>query len=98
MDKVAFWKFGGLASLLFICFAMAIGMTLRAPFHDTERRSDDKCEDAVTDCKPPVRFIGEKDGCACFSCEDGKKTQHLVCTNKDADKKALFLKVPKQRP
>ncbi len=48
------------------------------------------CQDSPTDCKLPVKYLGERDGCACFTCEYGKKTQRIICTTNEADKTTLM--------
>ena len=51
------------------------------------------CADAADTCKLPVKYLGEKDGCACFSCEHGKRTQRIICTANEDDKIKLMAKV-----
>jgi hypothetical protein len=48
------------------------------------------CADPPTDCKSPVKYLGENDGCACFTCEYGRKTQRIVCTANENDKNTLM--------
>jgi hypothetical protein len=94
MKKMTVWKFSGLACLLLISFTLLAGMT---PHRFVEEPGtsfgQDTCSDRVEDCKLPVRFVGDKDGCACFACEHGKKTQRLVCTKDETNKRLLFQKV-----
>ena len=47
------------------------------------------CDGSVRDCKLPVKFLGEKDGCACFACEHGKESQRVICTRNDEDKRLM---------
>jgi hypothetical protein len=94
MNNIRVWKFCGLACLLIIFFTLLVGMGRHNSFNSAARNGGDvECSDSIKDCKLPVRFIGDKDGCACFACEHGKNTQHLVCTKNDSDKKILFQKV-----
>ena len=51
------------------------------------------CADQADTCKLPVKYLGEKDGCACFSCEHGKRTQKIICTANEDDKIKLIARV-----
>ena len=51
------------------------------------------CEDSPDTCKLPVKYLGEKDGCACFSCEHGRRTQKIICTANEDDKMKLIARV-----
>ena len=51
------------------------------------------CADSADSCKLPVKYLGEKDGCACFSCEHGKRTQKIICTANEDDKIKLIARV-----
>src|SRR5678816_324587 len=54
------------------------------------------CSDSPTLCKAPVKFLGEsKAGCACFACEYGRKTQRILCTKTEADKKSFMRLLPR---
>ena len=53
------------------------------------------CADAADDCRLPVKYLGEKDGCACFACEHGKRTQKIICTANEDDKIKLIARVRK---
>ena len=48
------------------------------------------CSDSTNDCKLPVKYLGQKDACACFACEFGRRTQRVVCTANERDKLALM--------
>jgi hypothetical protein len=48
------------------------------------------CSDQPKDCKLPTKYLGEKDGCACFACEYGKKTQRVICTDNKTNKELLM--------
>jgi hypothetical protein len=94
MKRMTVWKFSGLACLLLISFTLLAGMTTHKFVEDPGTSfAQDTCSDRVEDCKLPVRFVGDKDGCACFACEHGKKTQRLVCTKDETNKRLLFQKV-----
>lgn len=54
------------------------------------------CVDSPDNCRFPVKYLGENNGCACFSCEYGKKTQHIICTANDKDKATLMAQIRKQ--
>ena len=49
-----------------------------------------ECLGKAEQCKPEIRFLGEKDGCACFTCQTGTKNEHVVCTKEEKDKTVLF--------
>ena len=51
------------------------------------------CADSPDACKLPVKYLGENDGCACFSCEHGKPTQKIICTANEDDKIKLIARV-----
>ena len=50
----------------------------------------DVCQDSPSECKLPVKYLGERDGCACFTCEYGKRTQRIICTANEGDKTTLM--------
>src|SRR5688572_11729461 len=50
-----------------------------------------QCADSPRDCKEPVKYLGETDRCACFSCEYGRQSQRILCTSNEADKRTLML-------
>lgn len=54
-----------------------------------------ECSDSPKDCKTPVKYLGESKGCACFACEYGKRTQKILCTRNEADKRTLKLLLPR---
>ena len=51
------------------------------------------CADSPDSCKLPVKYLGEKDGCACFSCEHGRPAQKIICTASEDDKIKLIARV-----
>jgi hypothetical protein len=51
------------------------------------------CADPPDTCRLPVKYLGEKDGCACFSCEHGRRTQRIICTANEDDKIKLIARV-----
>lgn len=70
----------------------------KQPVHaDLSMPESESCEDKVTDCKPPVKYLGESRGCACFACEYGKKTQRILCSQNDAEKNKFRALLPKAR-
>ena len=50
-----------------------------------------QCADSPKDCKDPVKYLGETNRCACFSCEYGRQSQRILCTSNEADKRAFML-------
>jgi|KBSSwiStaDraftv2_1062776.scaffolds.fasta_scaffold273203_3 hypothetical protein len=81
--------------LVFLALSLKTDHSLRSATL-AETQSVSACSDLPTACKAPVKFLGEsKAGCACFACEYGRKTQKILCTNKEADKKSFKLLLPK---
>ena|SRR5215217_6028612 len=81
--------------LIFLALSVGTDHSLR-PTTLAETQSVSACSDPPTLCKAPVKFLGEsKAGCACFACEYGRKTQRILCTNKETDKKSFKLLLPK---
>ena len=50
-----------------------------------------QCADSPNGCKAPVKYLGETDRCACFSCEYGRPSQRILCTSNEADKRTFML-------
>jgi hypothetical protein len=85
----------GLSGLLFLLFAsllpLAEGNTAGPePNVSALTIVAQSCADPADNCKSPVKFLGERDGCACFTCEYGKPTQRIICTANGADKLKLM--------
>ena len=55
--------------------------------------ADNACADSPDTCKLPVKYLGEKDGCACFSCQHGNPAQKIICTANEDDKMKLIARV-----
>lgn len=55
------------------------------------------CSDSATDCKRPVKYIGDNKGCSCFACEYGRKTQKILCSNSPAEKNKFRALLPKTK-
>lgn len=83
------------ATISFMMFVTLSGLaqeaaTQRAAQQESARTLEYKnCSGSAKDCKPRVKFIGERDGCSCFACEYGKKNEHFVCTRDPEEKHAL---------
>lgn len=56
-----------------------------------------ECADSPKDCKEPVKYLGETNRCACFSCEYGRQSQRILCTSNEADKRTFMLMQSKGR-
>jgi len=54
-----------------------------------------QCADSPRDCREPVKYLGETERCACFSCEYGRQSQKILCTSNEADKRAFMLMTKK---
>ena len=86
------------ASLLFMLFALSAGHPRALNSGASPGvQSASECSDSPLDCKRPVSYLGESKGCACFACEYGRKTQRILCTRKEADKRAFKLLLPRGR-
>src|SRR5256885_6774766 len=83
---------------LLVCLMFAQSASARGPRRLAKARGQASCSGQPKDCKLPSRYLGEKDGCACFTCEYGKKTQRVICTNNTRDKESLRLKVRQSTP
>jgi hypothetical protein len=79
-----------LAGALLLCSILAVG-TDRAGASPGAGQGPVKvaCAGDASACKWPVKSLGEKDGCACFACEYGRKTQRVICVGKEKDKSLL---------
>ncbi|HWS86698.1 MAG TPA: hypothetical protein VN282_07025 [Pyrinomonadaceae bacterium] len=54
-----------------------------------------ECSDLPTNCKRPVKYLGESKGCACFACEYRRSTQKILCTESETDKRAFKALLPR---
>jgi hypothetical protein len=90
----------------FIKLAVVL-LVLLAPFTGTysgvatqdppETQGVESCSDPVIECKPPVRYLGDNKGCACFACEYGKKAQKILCSKDPAEKTKFRALLPRAR-
>ena len=67
-------------------------------FSETSAGAD--CNDPVPKDCVTTKFLGEKDGCACFECNPEGKDSKTVCTKSEDRKKQLFallVKAPDKR-
>ena len=99
MRSTRTFTIAGLAFLLLAGSILTVqsvpARTLRRP---PKARVQSSCSDQPTNCKVPARYLGEKDGCACFACEFGKKTQRVICTRIKRDRDLLMMKVRQSTP
>lgn len=51
---------------------------------------DSSCSDSIKDCKKPVKFISQTNGCYAFACEYGKATQKVIHVSDVSDVKTLL--------
>lgn len=91
-------RYLGLASLLlmFIFLSAAHPRAPRPP-EPPGAQAAAECSDSPKACKAPVKFLGESKGCACFACEYGRKSQKILCTRSEQDKRAFKLMLPGAR-
>src|SRR3989442_11261596 len=88
-----------LAFSLLACLVLsAQSLPPRIPRHLARAHAQSSCSGQPKDCKLPTRYLGEKDGCACFTCEYGKKTQRVICTNNKRDRDSMMSKVRQSTP
>jgi hypothetical protein len=57
----------------------------------------DSCSDSATNCKAPVKYLGDNKGCSCFVCEYGRNTQKILCAKKITEKNRFRALLPKTR-
>ena len=88
-------RYIGLASLLLMLIFLSAGSPRAvSPAVAPGGQTADECSDSPKDCKTPVKYLGESQGCACFACEYKKKTQKILCTGNEADKRAFKVLLP----
>lgn len=92
MRRTQLFGLGGLLCLLLGSLIPLAGMSQASAAHRDALiiNVGSGCADSPKDCKLPVKYLGERDGCACFTCEFGKKTQRIICTANDNDKTTLM--------
>ena len=88
-----------------LVFSLQLSLVLSArtfgahtPGHTGRAHAQSSCSGKSNDCKLPTRYLGEKNGCACFTCEYGKKTQRLICTDNRQERLSLMSKVRLSTP
>lgn len=90
MHKLNVPRIVKLTLALLSCSTLVVGIDWNAPAPAAPLvPAQSECAGEVKDCKWPVKRLGEKDGCACFACEYGKKTQRVICTRNEKDKGKL---------
>jgi hypothetical protein len=83
-----------LAMILAIPFAASNQDSVRAHFKHHGQAS---CADNATNCKAPVKYLGERKGCACFVCEYGTKNQKIRCSGNESEKNKFRALLPKTK-
>ena len=80
-------------AIVFLLFVLSTGVQFRNFAADSAPacKSGAQCADSPKDCKGPVKYLGETDRCACFSCEYGRPSQRILCTTNEADKRTFML-------
>ena len=92
MRRTKLFGLGGILCLLVGCLIPSGGTNQASVAHRGNMIVNfvDGCQDSPNDCKLPVKYLGERDGCACFTCEYGKSTQRIICTANESDKNTLM--------
>ena len=83
-----------LVMILAISFAASQQDSVQAHLNHHAQAS---CADNATNCKAPVKYLGERKGCACFVCEYGKKTQRIRCSANETEKTKFRTLLPKAK-
>jgi hypothetical protein len=88
-----------LLAIAFWLFVLSAGVQVHNfAAHSTPAcQSAQDCADSPRDCKEPVKYLGETNRCACFSCEYGRPNQRILCTTNEADKRTFMLMQSKGR-
>ena len=86
-----------LGSLLLLLLVLAVGYRPHARANPSQPDDGPKCNDVVTSCKSPVKYLGESRGCSCFACEYGTKNQRILCTSNEDEKNKFRALLPKAR-
>ncbi len=89
MHKLNVLRLAKLTLALLFCSSLVVGTDWTVAPSAAPPAPQSECNGAAKDCKWPVKFIGEKNGCSCFACEYGKPTQRVICTKSDEDKRTL---------
>jgi hypothetical protein len=89
---------------IFSAIGLALVISLIIPADSAQARIQQPpppqrtCADQPKVCKLPVKYLGEKAGCACFACEYGKTTQRVSCTKNKTDRAMYMEKVRQSMP
>jgi hypothetical protein len=93
MRRTQLFGFGAILCLLFGSLIPVAGTKRVDPAHREALISStvNACtNDSPNGCNLPVKYLGERDGCACFTCEYGKTTQRIICTADNDAKNTLI--------
>ncbi len=92
MRRTQLFALGGILCLLVGSLIPSAGINRASAAHGEAMIVNivQRCQDSPNDCKLPVKYLGERDGCACFTCEYGKSTQRIICTSNESDKNTLM--------
>ncbi len=88
------------AALLFVLLIPFFGTYKEVvTANSSETQSAASCSDSAINCKAPVKYLGDNNGCACFVCEYGRKTQKILCSMNVAEKNKFraMLAKPKEQ-
>ncbi|MDX6530618.1 MAG: hypothetical protein QOH41_2908 [Blastocatellia bacterium] len=86
-----------LGSLLILLLFLAVVYRPHARANPSQPDDGPKCDDVVTSCKSPVKYLGESRGCSCFACEYGTSRQKILCTSNEDEKNKFRALLPKAR-
>lgn len=79
-SRVALWL------ILFSLCSVASGRAQSG----TMGKADTDCQDSIANCKGPVHYISDQNGCYVFACEYGKPEMHIVRIKEPVSIKALM--------
>jgi hypothetical protein len=97
MQALDFKSFARLTGLLLVLLVPFAGVDRGSVHTSFQGATVEACGDSATDCKSPVKYLGDNKGCSCFACEYGKKTQRVLCSNNEAEKNKFRALLPKRK-
>jgi hypothetical protein len=81
--------FGG-RTILYSLLLWAVLILLGSPGPPRACAQGSDCSDSINNCKKPVKFVSQDNGCYTFACEYGKATQHNIHTKNASDVQTLL--------
>ena len=97
MKRTQIVGLSGLVSVLVLSLIPLGGVNQARARHELRTIiSPGNCVTSPKVCKAPVKYLGERDGCACFTCEYGKPNQFITCSA-DANEKVRLMTLARTR-